>query len=436
MGKSKGGVAPSKAEVMDKELPKLKDEKKSEAADSDKENKLRQRALKSKELPSSKGNKTRLEVLRVSQKSSVVKSLKSPASLGRGQVKRVLRKKSASDQPKLSSKTISSGKHTEEKQTACGDNASKLDVKRETVGARNGSPGQTGLMYPGWHASAAGGVHHAVEAAARVGARSFGLFLRPQRTWKAPPLRPGVADQFQALCAQHSFPPHLILPHGSYLLNLASPNSELREKSISMLTEEMVRCQQLGLTLFNIHPGSTCGKISRQEGIRLVAEGINRVHKETSGSVVKLVLENMCCQGDTLGGDFKELKLIIDQVEDKTRIGVCLDTCHAMAAGYDLSVAEGFEKFCSDFETLVGWQWLVGVHVNDSLGPAGSHRDRHANIGHGMIGEEGFRRILNCSHFADLPMILETPPQNENVEEGYRAELELLRGLVEGTANT
>ena len=141
-----------------------------------------------------------------------------------------------------------------------------------------------------------------------------------------------------------------------------------------MLTEEMVRCQQLGLTLFNIHPGSTCGKISRQEGIRLVAEGINRVHKETSGSVVKLVLENMCCQGDTLGGDFKELKLIIDQVEDKTRVGVCLDTCHAMAAGYDLSVAEGFEKFCSDFETLVGWQWLVGVHVNDSLGPAGSHR--------------------------------------------------------------
>jgi len=249
-------------------------------------------------------------------------------------------------------------------------------------------------------------------------------------------LRPGVADQFQALCAQHSFPPHLILPHGSYLLNLASPNSELREKSISMLTEEMVRCQQLGLTLFNIHPGSTCGKISRQEGIRLVAEGINRVHKETSGSVVKLVLENMCCQGDTLGGDFKELKLIIDQVEDKTRVGVCLDTCHAMAAGYDLSVAEGFEKFCSEFETLVGWQWLVGVHVNDSLGPAGSHRDRHANIGHGMIGEEGFRRILNCSHFADLPMILETPPQNESVEDGYRAELELLRGLVEGPANT
>ena len=219
-----------------------------------------------------------------------------------------------------------------------------------------------------------GGVHHAVEAAARVGAQSFGLFLRPQRTWRAPPLKPGVADQFKALCAEHNFPPHLILPHGSYLVNLASPNPELREKSIVTLVEEMVRCQQLGLTLFNIHPGSTCGKLSRQEGIRLVAEGINRVHRETKGSTVKVVLENMCRQGDTLGGDLEELKLIIDQVEEKERVGVCLDTCHAMAAGYDLSTLEGFERLCCEFETKVGWQWLVGVHINDSLGPAGSHR--------------------------------------------------------------
>ena len=149
---------------------------------------------------------------------------------------------------------------------------------------------------------------------------------------------------------------------------------ELREKSIGMLVEEMVRCQQLGLNLFNIHPGSTCGKVSRQEGIRHVAEGINRVHSETKDSAVKVVLENMCCQGDTLGGDLEELKLIIDQVEDKERIGVCLDTCHAMAAGYDLSTLEGFERLCSEFESKVGWRWLVGVHVNDSLGPAGCHR--------------------------------------------------------------
>ena len=187
-------------------------------------------------------------------------------------------------------------------------------------------------------------------------------------------MKPGVADQFKALCAEHNFPPHLILPHGSYLVNLASPNPELREKSIAMLVEEMVRCHQLGLTLFNIHPGSTCGKLSRREGITLVAEGINRVHRETEGSSVKVVLENMCRQGDTLGGDLEELKLIIDQVEDKNRVGVCLDTCHAMAADYDLSTPEGFERLCREFEAKIGWKWLVGVHINDSTGPAGCHR--------------------------------------------------------------
>merc|ERR1719342_370256 len=390
--------------------------------------------MKPKRLPNSKGSvsKSRLEMLRVSQVSSAMKSLISPAgSSARSKVKRVLRKKSGSlqERPQLVAKEVETRKMEEE--TSVNDVINpKLSTRQETAKVRNGSPGQSGLMYPGWHASAAGGVHHAVEAAARVGAQSFGLFLRPQRTWRAPPLKPGVADQFKALCAEHNFPPHLILPHGSYLVNLASPNPELREKSIVTLVEEMVRCQQLGLTLFNIHPGSTCGKLSRQEGIRLVAEGINRVHRETKGSTVKVVLENMCHQGDTLGGDLEELKLIIDQVEEKERVGVCLDTCHAMAAGYDLSTLEGFERLCCEFETKVGWQWLVGVHINDSLGPAGSHRDRHANIGQGMIKEEGFKRILNCPHFADLPLILETPPNKELGEDGYRTELELLKGLM------
>jgi len=372
------------------------------------------------------GSKNRLEVLRASQVSSAMKSLISPASGGRSKVKRVLRKKSGSlhERPKSAAKKV-------EEETTSNDGIGSKHSTRAKV--RNGSPGQSGLMYPGWHASAAGGVHHAVEAATRVGAQSFGLFLRPQRTWQAPPLKPGVADQFKALCAEYNFPPHLILPHGSYLVNLASSNPELREKSVAMLIEEMVRCQQLGLTLYNIHPGSTCGKISRQEGIRLVAEGINRVHRETKGSTVKVVLENMCCQGDTLGGDLDELKLIIEEVEDKGRVGVCLDTCHAMAAGYDLSTPEGFERLCSEFETKVGWKWLVGVHINDSAGPAGSHRDRHANIGKGKIGEEGFRKILNCPHFVDLPLILETPPHKELGEDGYRKELELLKSLIDNT---
>jgi len=416
--KEDSGVAEEKENLPDKRVPVLKHLK----------------VMKTKKLVNSKGsgNKSRLEVLRVSQVSSAMKSLISPASGGRSKVKRVLRKKSGSllERPKLAAKEI------EGEETTSNDVIDpKLGTTPETEKVGNGSPGQSGLMYPGWHASAAGGVHHAVEAAARVGAQSFGLFLRPQRTWQAPPLKPGIADQFKALCAEHNFPPHLILPHGSYLVNLASPNSELREKSIVTLVEEMVRCQQLGLTLFNIHPGSTCGKLSRQEGIRLVAEGINRVHRETKGSTVKVVLENMCRQGDTLGGDLDELKLIIDEVEDKGRVGVCLDTCHAMAAGYDLSTPEGFERLCCEFETKVGWKWLVGVHINDSTGPAGSHRDRHANIGQGMIGEEGFRRILNCPHFVDLPLILETPPHKELGEDGYRRELELLKRLAMDNVN-
>jgi len=421
--KKEDSEAADKENLPDKKVPVLKPLK----------------VMKTKRLANAKGSgsKSRLDVLRVSQVSSAMKSLISPASGGRGKVRKVLRKKSGSlqERPKLVAKEAITD--NEERETTFHDVIDpKLSTKPETESVRNGSPGQSGLMCPGWHASAAGGVHRAVEAAARVGAQSFGLFLRPQRTWLAPPLKPGVADQFKALCAEHNFPPHLILPHGSYLVNLASPKPELREKSIALLVEEMVRCQELGLTLFNIHPGSTCGKLSRQEGIRLVAEGVNRVHKETRGSTVKVVLENMCCQGDTLGGDLEELKLIIEQVEDKERIGVCLDTCHAMAAGYDLSAPEGFERLCSEFETKIGWQWLVGVHVNDSLGPAGSHRDRHANIGQGMIGEEGFRRILNCPHFADLPLILETPPHKELLEDGYRREVELLKSLAMDSVRT
>ena len=138
----------------------------------------------------------------------------------------------------------------------------------------------------------------------------------------------------------------------------------------------------------------------------------------------------MSCQGHTLGGDLGELRQIIDLVTDQSRIGVCLDTCHAMAAGYDLSTKEGFERLCSEFEEKVGWKWLVGAHLNDSLGPAGCHRDKHANIGKGCIGEEGFRRIMNSPHFKDIPLILETPLDKELGQEGYRREIQLLTGMV------
>jgi len=297
------------------------------------------------------------------------------------------------------------------------------------VNGSTASP-RTGGVFLGFHASSAGGVHNAVTQAMSVGAQCLALFLRPQRSWAAPPLAPGVAGKFRSLCKEHGIPPHLILPHGSYLLNLGSPDKGQRDKSLELLTEELRRCKELGITMFNIHPGSSCGKISRDECIKNIADGVNMVHKRTADSGVKIVLENMSCQGHTIGGDFTELKKIIEKVEDKSRVAVCLDTCHAMAAGYDLSTEEGFDRFISEYERKVGWEWLVAMHVNDSTGPAGCHRDRHANIGEGSIGLEGFRRIMNCKHFTDIPLILETPLHGQIGIELYRREMQTLIKMV------
>ena len=289
---------------------------------------------------------------------------------------------------------------------------------------------RTGQIYVGFHASSAGGVHNAILHTAEVGAESLALFLRTQRTWSAPPLKPEVSAQFRELRSGHALSPHLILPHGSYLLNLGSPDQDQRERSVAVLVEELQRCEELGLLLYNIHPGSSCGKISRQQCVANIAAGINTAHGRTPGSRVKVVLENMSCQGHTIGGDLRELRQIIDLVEDRGRVGVCLDTCHAMAAGYDLSTEAGFQRLLAEFEAAVGWEWLVGCHLNDSKGPAGCHRDRHENIGRGTIGLEGFRRIVNCPHFTDIPLILETPLDDKLGIKGYQEEIELLKSLV------
>ena len=329
-----------------------------------------------------------------------------------------------------------------------GENKSKININKKIMATKKGSDSstnsknkseiingslaesRTGKIYIGYHASSAGGVHNAITSTAEIGAECLALFLRPQRTWSAPPLKPEAATQFKDLKSSHNIATHMILPHGSYLLNLGSPEVNQREKSLNVLVDELQRCQELGIRLFNIHPGSSCGKISRDECVSNIATGINAAHKETEGSDVKIVLENMSCQGHTIGGDLRELKQIIDQVDDKTRVGVCLDTCHAMAAGYDLSTEEGFNRLLTEFEEFVGWEWLVGCHLNDSKGPAGCHRDRHENIGKGTIGVEGFRRIVNCPHFTDIPLILETPLNEELGNKGYQEEIELLSSLI------
>ena len=215
-------------------------------------------------------------------------------------------------------------------------------------------------------------------------------------------------DAFTRACVQHGFEGgRAILPHGSYLLNLGSPDESTLAKSRDALVEEMTRCERLGIGLYNFHPGSTCGKISIDECIRRIAESLNLALSKTRRVVA--VIENMSGQGHTIGGDFREIRRVIDLVQDKSRVGVCLDTCHAFAAGYDISCARGYDEMMDDFQKFIGFEYLRGVHLNDSKAGVGSHLDRHENIGRGKIGREGFRRIVNDVRLRGIPMILETP---------------------------
>lgn len=299
------------------------------------------------------------------------------------------------------------------------DSAAHLPKKKKT----NGTVSPAKLLkkgtvknskFVGAHMSVSGGLELAVSRAVSMGARSFGLFLRSQRQWAAKPLIQEAANRFRDACREHNFAPHQILPHGSYLLNCGSPDPVVLEKSRATLVDELKRCEMLGLVYYNFHPGSTCGVISRDACMDLIAESINQAHKETT--YVISVIENMCKQGNTIGGDFQELRGIIDRVKDKSRIGVCLDTCHAFAAGYDLATQEGFEKMMNDFESIIGLSYLKALHLNDSKGIVGSHLDRHENIGRGKIGLDGFRRIMNDPRLDHLPMILETPETDYGVE--------------------
>lgn len=279
--------------------------------------------------------------------------------------------------------------------------------------------------YIGAHLSIQGGLWKAVGHAVQIGARALGLFLRPQRSWSSKPLDASAAERFRLACVEHNLQPKFILPHSPYLMNLGSPRPDVCEKSRAMLVEEMQRCQQLGLTLYNLHPGSRVGAMSVDECLDRIAEGLNYAHRQVEGVIT--VLENMSCQGTTVGGRFEELRGIIDRVADKSRVGVCLDTCHAFAAGHDLSQKDGLDKMLQEFSQVVGLHYLKALHLNDSKGALGCHLDRHQNIGQGHIGLDGFRHILNEPRFDGLPMILETPATHEG--DDHAAEIQLLYSL-------
>ncbi|KAJ3248442.1 hypothetical protein HDU78_000604 [Chytriomyces hyalinus] len=281
----------------------------------------------------------------------------------------------------------------------------------------------------GPHASAAKGVFNALTYTETVGGESFALFLGSQRKWDRPPLTQEVVDKFKAMCEQKKFNKAHILPHGSYLINLGNPDPEKRKKSLEAFIEDVSRCERLGIELYNFHPGSTVGECTEQESIKLIAEGINEAIRTVP--TVILVIENMAGQGNVIGGKFQHLRSILDLVEKPERVGVCLDTCHMFAAGYDIRTREAFDRVFEEFDSVVGMRWLKAMHLNDSMTELGSGKDRHDFIGKGKIGLDAFRFIMNDDRFNGMPLILEVPVEAKTEHEVYRREINLLYSLVE-----
>lgn len=262
------------------------------------------------------------------------------------------------------------------------------------------------MKYVGAHVSAAGGVENAPINAHHIGAKAFGVFTKNQRQWVGKPLSAENIELFKQNCSKYGYSSDHILPHASYLINLGHPEKEALQKSRDAFIDELKRCEQLGLTLLNFHPGSTLGKVSDEECLKTIAESINLGLSQTKNVIA--VIENTSGQGSNLGYKFEHLQAIIEEVEDKTRVGVCIDTCHAFTAGYDLKTEEGFYKTWSDFQEIVGFQYLKGLHLNDSKKELGSRVDRHHSLGKGLLGLEPFERIMNDARFNDIPLILET----------------------------
>lgn len=279
------------------------------------------------------------------------------------------------------------------------------------------------MKYIGAHVSASGGVENAPVNAHAIGAKAFALFTKNQRQWVSKPLTSKNIDQFKANCEKYGYQPHQILPHDSYLINLGHPDPVALEKSRTAFLDELRRCEQLGLDRLNFHPGSHLRKVEEEVCLQTIAESINQCLDQTRG--VTAVLENTAGQGSNLGYRFEHLAYIIDRVEDKSRIGVCIDTCHAFTAGYDLKTESGYNQTFADFEAIVGFQYLKGMHLNDSKKELATRVDRHDSIGKGFIGIDLFDRLMNDSRFEDIPMILETP----NVDL-WPQEIELLYGLI------
>lgn len=263
------------------------------------------------------------------------------------------------------------------------------------------------MKYIGAHVSVKGGVSNAPLEAARIGAKAFALFTGSSNRWASKAISEEETERFKANCEAGGFSPAHILPHDNFLINLGSPDPQKLEMSRKSFIDEMRRCSQLGLTMLNFHPGSHLKEIPVDDCLDLIAESINISLDQTEG--VTAVIESTAGQGSNLGYEFGQIAHIIDKVEDKTRVGVCVDTCHTYSAGYDLRSEEGYAKTWNDFDRIIGAGYLRALHLNDDKRELGSRIDRHEEIGKGTLGEEFFISLVNDPRFDNMPLILETP---------------------------
>jgi deoxyribonuclease-4 len=271
------------------------------------------------------------------------------------------------------------------------------------------------MKYIGAHISAEGGVENAPMNAKAIGATAFAFFTKNQRRWDSPPLSAKNIALFKENCTKNGYAANFILPHDSYLINLGHPDNDSLEKSRRSFNDEMLRAEQLGLSLLNFHPGGHLNGISTDECLCRISESINWALDKTNG--VTAVIENTAGQGTNLGFSFAHLAQIIAQVEDKSRIGICMDTCHTYSAGYDLKTEAGYQQTWKEFDEIIGSKYLRAIHLNDTKKELGSRVDRHENIGLGFLGKEFFIRMMKDPRFDNMPIILETPDTSKWAEE-------------------
>ena len=280
------------------------------------------------------------------------------------------------------------------------------------------------MKYLGAHVSSSGGLYNAPLNAKAIGANAFAMFTKNQKQWSAKPLTADEIAQFKSAVAEGGFSTDYILPHDSYLINLGNADPEKRGRSLTSFTEELSRASQLGLKYVNFHPGSHLKEITEEECLDLIAASVNKALADPATGTTMAVIEATAGQGTNVGYRFEHIARIIAGIEEKSRVGVCIDTCHIFAAGYDISTRAGFESVMADFDRIIGIKYLKAMHLNDAKKPCGSRVDRHECLGKGCIGMEGFKYIMQSPYFDNMPLVLETPEPDL-----WADEIKLLRSV-------